>query len=115
MRIRILGLAALLAASPLAAADSPELPGWMEGAWEQAGPGALWADEYWNPPRDGIIVGAARIGAGDALGVFEHTRIVRTDDGTLAFFKQPLGRTAADFPMEPVVATMSDVDEKRNT
>lgn len=99
MRIMILGLATLLAASPLAAATTPELPGWMEGAWEQAGPEGRWADEYWTPPRGGIMVGAARIGKGDALGVFEHTRIVRKPDGTIAFFAQPFGRAAAEFPM----------------
>src|SRR3546814_14940967 len=65
-------------------------------------PGELWADEYWTPPRGGIMVGAARIGAGEALGVFEHTRIVRKADGTLAFFAQPFGRPAAEFPMVAV-------------
>ena len=45
------------------------------------------------------MVGAARIGKGDALGVFEHTRIVRKPDGTLAFVAQPFGGPAAEFPM----------------
>jgi hypothetical protein len=99
MRIMALGLAALLAATPLAAADTAALPGWMAGAWEQAGPEGRWADEYWTPPRGGMMIGAARIGKGDALGVFEHTRIVRKADGTLAFFAQPFGRPAAEFPM----------------
>ena len=45
------------------------------------------------------MIGAARIGKGDGLGVFEHTRILRKADGTLAFFAQPFGRPAAEFPM----------------
>src|SRR3546814_15119669 len=98
MRIRILGLAALLAASPLAAADSPELPGWLEGAWEQAGPGQPWADEYWTPPRRGIMVGAARIGAGRGLGVFDHPQTVRKAERTLAFFQQPFTAPAEQLP-----------------
>src|SRR3546814_11620315 len=75
MRIRILGLAALLAASPLAAADSPELPGWIEGAWEQAGPGELWADEFLTPPRGGLMLGAARVGAGEGPGLLGPDRV----------------------------------------
>lgn len=99
MQIIISGLAALLCAFPLAAADSPEMPRWMTGAWEQNRSDGQWSDEYWTPPRGGIMVGAARIGTGETLGVFEHTRIVRKADGTLAFFAQPFGRPAAEFPM----------------
>ncbi len=99
MRITVLGLAALLAASPLAAADLSELPGWMSGAWEQAGSDGGWSDEFWSSPRGGIMIGAARIGRDDRVTVFEHMRIIQKDDGTLVFFAQPFGRPAAEFPM----------------
>ncbi len=100
MRITVLGLAALLAASPLAAADLSELPGWMSGAWEQ--------DRLrWGLVRR-ILVPAARR-PHDRRGayrqghygvtVFEHMRIIQKDDGTLVFFAQPFGRPAAEFPM----------------
>jgi hypothetical protein len=100
MRQAIMALAALATAGAAAASDvSAPLPGWMAGAWEQTASENRWADEYWTPPRGGIMIGAARIGKGEDLGIFEHTRIVRKADGTLAFFAQPFGRPAAEFPM----------------
>ncbi|ALC13645.1 DUF6265 family protein [Sphingopyxis sp. 113P3] len=106
MRIIILGLAGLLSASPLAAADSPESPRWMTGAWEQNRPEGQWADEYWTPPRGGLMIGAARIGKGDKAVVFEHMRIIRRDDGTLVFLAQPFGRPAVEFPTVDAGSTM---------
>ena len=113
MRITVLGLAALLAASPLAAADLSELPGWMSGAWEQAGSDGGWSDEFWSSPRGGIMIGAARIGRDDRVMVFEHMRIIQKDDGTLVFFAQPFGRPAAEFPMvDRGNATIEDASDR---
>lgn len=107
MRIAWIGIIALLAASPLGARESaPALPGWMAGAWQQAGEEGRWADEFWTPPRGGIMIGAARMGRGDTLGLFEHTRIVRDADGSLRFLAQPMGRPAAEFPMVAQGAAM---------
>lgn len=110
MRYAIWGLAALLVATPLAASDAPDrptaLPGWMAGAWEQADAEGRWADEFWTPPRGDIMIGAARIGRSDRLGMFEHTRIVRRDDGTLVFVAQPRGAPPAEFPMLAADGTM---------
>lgn len=107
VRYAVAGLAALWAAAPLAAGEAPNaMPGWMAGAWEQAGADGRWADEYWTPPRAGIMIGAARIGRGDTLGIFEHTRIIRRDDGTLVFIAQPRGGPPAEFPMLAADAAM---------
>lgn len=86
--MRILsGLAMLLLtlAPVAAAAEEAELPGWMTGAWGRSD-GDSWADEYWTPPRAGIMIGASRSGKGEALQFWEHMRIVRETDGTLAFW-----------------------------
>lgn len=99
-------LAALVAAASGAAEAPVALPGWMAGAWEEKGADGRWADEFWTPPRGGIMIGAARIGRGERLGIFEHTRIVRRDDGTLAFIAQPRGAPPAEFPMVAADATM---------
>jgi hypothetical protein len=93
-------LAALIMIGTAAASEVPAaLPGWMAGAWQQEGADGVWADEYWTPPRGGMMIGAARMGRGEALAIFEHTRIVRKADGTLSFFAQPRGGAVAEFPM----------------
>ncbi|WP_374526222.1 DUF6265 family protein [Sphingopyxis sp.] len=106
----IMALAALAALGSTAAPEAPAaLPGWMAGAWQQegaAGADGAWADEYWTPPRGGTMIGAARIGRGETLSIFEHSRIVRKADGTLSFFAQPRGAPAAEFPMTAQDATM---------
>lgn len=77
---------------------APAMPGWMAGAWESRD-GDRWSDEFWTPPRAGLMIGAARIGKGERLDIYEHTRIVRMPDGTLAFAAQPLGAPPTTFPM----------------
>lgn len=81
-------VAALLLLVPsvgLAAADNAAMPGWMTGAWLHA-EGEEWADEYWTPPRGDMMIGASRSGKGDRLLFWEHMRIVREDDGNIAFW-----------------------------
>lgn len=68
-----------------AAAEETELPSWMTGAWARSD-GESWADEYWTPPRAGIMIGASRSGKGEVLQFWEHMRIVREADSTLAFW-----------------------------
>lgn len=63
-----------LAFAPLASAtceDGNEMPGWMTGAWGHS-EGESWADEYWTPPRAGIMIGASRAGEGEKLQFWEH-------------------------------------------
>jgi hypothetical protein len=65
--------------------EGAEFPEWMTGAWARAD-GESWADEYWTPPRAGIMIGASRSGKADKLQFWEHMRIVREDDCKLAFW-----------------------------
>lgn len=74
-----------LSAPILAHETAPELPQWMTGAWERID-GEKWADEFWTPPRAGIMIGASRSGIGAKLGFWEHMRIVQEADGRLAFW-----------------------------
>ncbi|MBL0924735.1 MAG: hypothetical protein IBJ12_09770 [Sphingomonadaceae bacterium] len=57
----------------------------MKGAWVRSD-GDKWADEYWTPPRAGIMIGASRSGKGETLQFWEHMRIVREADGKLVFW-----------------------------
>lgn len=86
-----------VAASAKDKAQAPH-PAWMAGAWIQQN-GDKWADEYWTPPRAGIMLGAARMGKGDKISSFEHTRIARKADGSLVFIAQPGGAPPSEFPM----------------
>lgn len=100
MRAIAMGVLLGLAAAPSVAAEAPlALPGWMAGAWEQAGTDGRWADEYWTPPRGTMMLGVARIGRDNAPAMFEYTRIVQKADGMISFFAQPRGAPAAEFPM----------------
>lgn len=72
-----------LALTPVAAdaaEDKQEMPGWMTGAWARSD-GENWADEYWTPPRGGMMIGASRSGKDDKLVFWEHMRIVQEEDG----------------------------------
>ncbi|MGB5019417.1 DUF6265 family protein [Sphingorhabdus sp.] len=83
--MRFLFLLTLAMASSIAAANTPApLPDWMTGAWDKSD-GAKWADEYWTPPRAGMMIGASRSGEGEMLEFWEHMRIERGPDGKLAF------------------------------
>lgn len=95
-----LGLfAAPLAAQP-AAMPSPDagLPDWLAGYWQMED-GANWGDEVWMRPRGGLMIGAARMGFGSELRMWETTRIVRKADGRISFLAQPQGKPPTEFPM----------------
>jgi hypothetical protein len=99
----VAGLALWLCA-PVVASEAVPLPNWLHGAWSEAREGGVWADEFWTPPRGGIMIGAARMGDASKLWVFEHTRIVRDKAGQLVFIAQPRGAPPSEFPM----VTMGD-------
>ncbi len=90
--------ALLLAPAPVFAAAPDQLPAWLTGAWAYSD-GADWGDEYWTPPRGGIMIGAARIGKGEKLIVWESTRIAHDENGKLAFWAMPRGVPATKFLM----------------
>jgi hypothetical protein len=97
MKIWALGL--LLAAAEPAAQPAQALPDWLHGAWAESGPDQRWADEYWTPARGDMMIGAARMGDGGRLLMFEHTRIIRDAAGNLVFVAQPRGAPPAEFPL----------------
>jgi hypothetical protein len=75
----------MLLVSSIANAETPTaMPGWLTGAWIH-NDGSKWADEYWTPPRGGLMIGASRSGEGDILTFWEHMRVERDTDGGLAF------------------------------
>lgn len=96
----------LLAAALAAAAPSgPQaLPEWMAGSWTTTTAADEWTEEWWTPPRAGIMLGASRSGKSEALGFFEHMRIIRQGDG-LAFCAMPQGKSSTCFKAVAADAT----------
>jgi hypothetical protein len=71
----------------------------MAGAWDNRD-GLDWSDEFWTPPRGGLMIGAGRTGReGREQTDFEHTRIVENPDGSLSYIAQPRGAPPTEFPM----------------
>lgn len=100
MRKMFLAAALVLGSVSAGAIDGPPpaMPGWIAGAWESRD-GENWADEFWTPPRGGVMIGAGRSGKGQVAEFWEHTRIMRKTDGSLSFFAQPKGVPATEFPL----------------
>ena len=94
----LLGVALLMSA-PLAAADHALLPAWMTGAWIEA-KGESWTEEYWKPPRGGLMIGAGRNGKGKELLGWEATRIAIDKGGKIAFIASPDGGAPTTFTLE---------------
>lgn len=94
----ILIAAAWLALS--AQAPAPEVKDliWLSGAWVSRD-GDRWTEEWWTPPRGGIMIGAGFSGRGDKAGAFEHMRIMADERGEIAFFGMPGGAPAVRFPL----------------
>ena len=107
---------AVMIAAALVSAQAPpvqapsvhpqSLPEWMAGSWTTMGTADEWTEEWWTPPRAGIMLGASRGGKADALGAFEHMRIIRTG-GAIAFCAMPGGKAGACF--RAVSATASSI------
>ena len=94
-----LAFAALIGLGLAAAAPGEQpttMPDWMAGGWEQRN-GELWVDEYWTPPRGGLMSGASRTGKDAKLMFWEQSRIERKSDGTLSYFAMPKGAPATEF------------------
>ena len=72
---------------------------WLSGAWVKRRTGGAWTEEYWTPPRGGLMIGAGLDGKGDALRHFEQMRIETAKDGKVAFVAMPGGGAAVRFPM----------------
>lgn len=101
MKIRHAALAGLIGFVTMAAAG----PGagvvdlaWLSGSWVSR-EGDRWTEEWWTPPRGGIMIGAGFSGRGESASSFEHMRIMAGEDGRVAFFGMPGGAPAVRFPM----------------
>ena len=91
--------AALLAWSGPALSAPPTteaMPRWLAGSWKTGGTADEWTEEWWTPPKAGIMLGASRSGKADALGFFEHMRIVAGPSG-LEFCAMPQGKPGTCF------------------
>lgn len=85
--------------APLSAQSAARsLPEWMAGTW-MTEDGATWSDEVWTDARGGLMLGIARTGFGPRLDSWELAQIRQRPDGTIAFFAQPRGKDASEFPM----------------
>ena len=96
--LRILLTAFCLLAGATAFAGDAKLPGWIAGAWELQSKGK-WGDEYWTPPRGGVMIGAGRVGKDNKLSSFESMRIGFDENGKLAFWAFPNWSAPHKFPM----------------
>jgi Domain of unknown function (DUF6265) len=81
----IIALLALTANGAGAVDRRAALPGWLSGMWSKTD-GAKWAEEHWLPPRGALMLGSSRSGTGEETGFWEHMRIEREADGSVAFW-----------------------------
>ena len=94
----LLALASPAAVPAAAQSGAPSaMPEWLAGTW-LAQDGIAWADETWNAPRGGIMLGMGRAGSGPQLQSWESMRIAVRADGTISFYAQPRGAAASEFP-----------------
>ena len=89
----------------LAAAQVSEMtmPGWLAGGWSAEAADGAWVEEWWTPPRAGLMMGAGRSGKAGKLDWWEHTRIEQTG-GKLRFCALPKGQAGACFEATKVRA-----------
>ena len=85
--------------------DAP-FPAWLAGAWSLAGDGGTWTEEFWTHPRAGMMIGASREGQGETLRSWESIRILRTEDGSLAYVPMPGGGAPVEFLLSDQRAQM---------
>ena len=100
--IRLAAAVALALAAPGAVSAEEEdapFPTWLAGAWALSGEGERWTEEFWTHPRAGMMIGASREGRGETLRSWESIRILRTDDGSLAYVPMPNVGTPVEFAL----------------
>lgn len=85
-------LAILLIAA--AAAETPAMPSFLTGCWEERSPDGNWTEECWTEPRGGLMIGSGRTGRGDKIRNWEWMRIEQAADGSLTFYGSPNGAPA---------------------
>ena len=97
MRTIFIALAMLTLSAQAPAPEIKDLS-WLSGGWV-AKDGDKWTEEWWTPPRGGVMMGAGFSGRGDKAGSFEHMRIMADQDGSIGFFGMPGGAPAVRFPL----------------
>lgn len=80
-----------------------QLPDWLAGTWIMQQPDGSWTEEWWTPPRGGIMLGAGRSGRGDNADWWEQTRIERAA-GAVKFCALPKGQKGACFAATSISA-----------
>jgi hypothetical protein len=96
--MRALALVLLLAGSATAAAEGEggTFPAWLAGGWSSQSADGGWSEEWWTPPKAGLMLGAGRSGKGAKLDWWEQTRIEQ-NDGKIRFCALPKGQAGACF------------------
>ncbi len=67
-------------------------------------PDGKWSEEWWTPPKAGLMLGAGRSGKGIKLEWWEQTRIERVG-GVISFCALPKGQAGACFTATKVGAS----------
>ena len=60
-----------------AAAQTPAMPAFLTGCWQQGSGDGNWTEECWTAPRGGLMIGSGRTGRGDSIRNWEWMRIER--------------------------------------
>ena len=79
------------------ATQSPALPAFLAGCWEQKSAGGRWTEECWTDARGGVMIGSGRDGKDDSIRHWEWMRIERGADGSVTFYGSPKGAQAVGF------------------
>lgn len=72
---------------------------WLGGAWTERRADGGWTEEYWTPPRGGLMLGAGLDGKGGKVRQFEQMRIETEEGGRIVFVAMPGGGPAVRFAM----------------
>ncbi len=96
---------AIFAAVTAATSQTPDMPHWMAGCWEQRS-GERWTEECWSSPRGAMMIGYSRSGEGGILAEWEVMQIIHaeTDDPaipSMTFWAAPSGLKRTMFAWSP--------------
>lgn len=99
---------AVLGAPP----QTPGLPAWLAGCWQQRS-GNREALEMWMPPAGGLMLGASRTIVGGAVREYEQL-LIKMENGKLIFTATPSGQQTASFTSTSVTDTSFVVENPQH-
>lgn len=105
MRIGVMGVASLFAATVPGAAQAPALGNlaFMAGCWNgDAGRGRVIV-EFWTAPTVNVMLGTTRYLAGDRTMSWEFT-LIEADSGRITMTPHPRGQTPTPFRLARLAA-----------